>query len=204
MHSAVIYIDQINRSISLINGLSPTHFLGKLYNDVNECSKHWWVLERRKYDYRKFYSKRNSMRVTRENVDQHELGWIEKVSNFYTLYDDRYVVEEEIKSDKKTPSKYILKKHIDGVEIISDSEAKKIGYDEDGYPLFFTVCRDTDGMDVDVSCKVTIDDIKYSGGVDCQQGSLRWWIIERMRFDYGNKHSPLIKGQLNDDWQGIV
>ena len=65
------------RSISLEDGLSPIHFLDKLYNDVTEGSKRWWVLERRKYDYGKFYSKRNSMRVTRQIVDQHELGWLE-------------------------------------------------------------------------------------------------------------------------------
>ena len=193
-----------DRSISLIDGLSPIHFIDKLYTDVTQGSKRWWVLERRKYDYSKFYSKRNSMRVTREIVDQHELGWIEKVSDFYAILDDGYVVKEEINSNHKIPSPYLLKTHIDGGEIISDLEAKKIGYDEDGNPLFFTVSRDADGIDVDVSCKVTFDDVKYGGGVDCQRGSLRWWLIERMRFDFGNKHRPLIKGQHNGDWRGVV
>ena len=63
-----------DRSISLIDGLSPIHFIDKLYTDVTQGSKRWWVLERRKYDYSKFYSKRNSMRVTREIVDQGKLN----------------------------------------------------------------------------------------------------------------------------------
>ena len=101
-----------DRSLSLMDGLYPIRFLDKLYNDVIKGSKRWWVLERRKYDYGKFYSKRNSMRVTREIVDRYELGLIEKVSDFYTLRDDGYVVKEDVNSSQKIPSKYILREYI--------------------------------------------------------------------------------------------
>lgn len=192
------------KTASIIEGLSPIHFAEKLYSGVEEGSKRWWVLERRKHDYNKFHSRRNAKRVTKDVINNHELEWTEKVANFYTLLHRGYLVKEVIKADGKIPSAYIIKKHFDGDNILSDEQAKKIGYDKNGRPLFFTVYRDAEGNDVDVECNVDLENIKYSGGNDCRRESLRWWIIERMRFDYGNKDRPLIEGQDMGDWRGVV
>ena len=40
-----------DRSISLIDRLSPIHFLDKLYTNVTESSKRWWIIDRMRFDY---------------------------------------------------------------------------------------------------------------------------------------------------------
>ena len=190
--------------VSLIEGLAKIHFADKLYNDVQEGSKRWWVLERRKYDYNRFYSKNNCKRVTKDIICTHENEWQELVTNFYSYQENGYIVSEEIKTNNRIPSAYKLKKYFDGENILPKEEAKKIGYNENGIPLFFTVSRNDEGVDVDVNCNLNIGDISYGGGINCRRESLRWWIIERMRFDYGNPYRPLIEGQHKGDWRGVV
>jgi hypothetical protein len=57
---------------------------------------------------------------------------------------------------------------------------------------------------IDVELTITTDNIKYDGGEEIQRLSERWWNIERMRFDMGNKYHPILKGQHKGDWRGVV
>jgi hypothetical protein len=110
----------------------------------------------------------------------------------------------EVVSTKDKPmSTYKLKK-LDCGCMCSKEQAKKMGYDKNGLPSNYRLVKDKTGEVVEVELLITIDNIKYSGGEGCAKGSERWWMIERMRFDFGCKDRGILKGQKKGDWRGIV
>ena len=110
-----------------------------------------------------------------------------------------YATKEVIKSKEKIPSKYKMNKYSD--EEISIEDVKRIGIDNDGKPIFFKVDIGRTGKVEGVECLVTEEMIKKS---DCILESKKWWILERMRFDFGQRYRSLIPGQKKGDWRGVV
>lgn len=111
-----------------------------------------------------------------------------------------------VESKEKSPSKYKLKKYYDGVKLLDKEEVKKIGLDKDGNPINFKIYYNKENEPVEVELLVNLNDSNvhtYSGGNDCEEESLRWWTIERMKFDMGDKYHPLLPGMIKGDWRGI-
>lgn len=109
----------------------------------------------------------------------------------------------EVASKKKPVSKYKLKK-LNEEDVCTREDAKLIGYDEEGYPLNYKLIKDKTGEVVEVELTITLNNIIYNGGKGCQRCSKRWWTIERMRFDFGAKDRPILKGMISKDWRGVV
>lgn len=114
-----------------------------------------------------------------------------------------YAVNEVVGGEDKAPSPYKLKKYFDGEREVSRDVIKKLGLNKDGIPMFYSMLKGKDGKIEEVKCKLKLRDITFGGGDDCVAGSLRWWVIERMRFDFGNNFRPLLPGQLKGDWRGV-
>lgn len=117
---------------------------------------------------------------------------------------DGYVKDGKVESEKRVPSKYKLKKYFDGEGQISVHDAKGLGYDENDIPLFFTMNLSKEGTVMDVEMRMDTNLLSFKGGEKCAPGSKRWWMIQRMRFDYGDKLHPLVPGQHIGDWRGAV
>lgn len=111
---------------------------------------------------------------------------------------------DKVESVKKVPSKYKLKKYFDGEGQATIHEAKGVGYDENDIPLFYKLNLSKEGYVVDVEVRMDDDLLRFKGGEKCIAGSLRWWMIQRMKFDYGDKFRPLVPGQKAGDWRGVV
>lgn len=188
--------------VSLIEGLSKIHFSNNLYDGINQGSKRWWVLERRKFDYNKFYSRNNHKIFLRKDIDKHELEWGKKVSDFYSIIENGYIETSSIGKEVKSPSKYILNKYYDNDRILTKEEVKKIGITENNEPLYYKIIIDEQGNEVDVKCNVNFDDIKYE--LDCKKFTHRWWVFKRIRFDFGYKEYPLSRKQERDDMKGVI
>lgn len=109
-----------------------------------------------------------------------------------------------VESTKEKPiSTYKLKKMDCGC-LCTKEYAKNMGYDKNGLPSNFRLIKNKSGEIEEVELTITLDNIKFSGGEGCQKGSERWWMIERMRFDYGCKDRGLLEGQRKGDWRGVV
>lgn len=115
-----------------------------------------------------------------------------------------YTYVGSVESKKKAPSKYKLKKYFDGEGQISIHEAKGLGYDENDCPLFYKLNLSKEGTVMDVETRVDTGLLSFGGGANCVSGSKRWWIIQRMKFDFGDRFRPLIPGQRVGDWRGVV
>ena len=111
---------------------------------------------------------------------------------------------DKVESIKKVPSKYKLKKYFDGEGQATIHEAKGVGYDEKDIPLFYKLNLSKEGYVVDVEVRMEDDLLRFRGGEKCVAGSLRWWMIQRMKFDFGDKFHPLVPGQKAGDWRGVV
>lgn len=187
--------------VSLIDGLSKFHFSDNLYNGVKQGSKRWWVLERRKFDHNKFYSKRNHKIFPKKEIDNHELEWNKKVADFYSILENGYVESSSFGSNSKCPSKYILKKYYDNSKILTKEEVIKIGLTDDNKPLFYRIILDEKGHEVDVKCNVEYEDVCY--GLECKKYTQLWWVFKRMRFDFGFD-CDFIKAPKEGDLNGVV
>lgn len=110
---------------------------------------------------------------------------------------------EESSSNNKPLSKYKLKK-LDCYESFPKDKVKGLGYGKDGLPLNYKLIKDKTGEVEEIEMIISLDDVKYSGGKDCEKGSERWWNIERMRFDLGCVNRGLLEGQIKGDWRGVV
>ena len=106
-------------------------------------------------------------------------------------------------TQEKPLSTYKLKKMDCGC-MCTKELAKAMGYDKKGLPANYRLIKDKTGEVVDVELLITSNNIKTTGGADCEKGSQRWWAIERMRFDFGCKGRGLLKGQERGDWRGVV
>lgn len=135
---------------------------------------------------------------------------LERVDNRkYNSHNDKnrvngYVRAETVQSKEKSPSKYKLKKYYDCNEEASIEEVKALGYGKDGKPLNFRVIKGKDGNDEEIEMLVTPEQLSFKGGEKCKAKSLRWWMIERIKFDVGNRYHPLVPGQKKGDWRGVV
>lgn len=109
-----------------------------------------------------------------------------------------------VESTKEKPlSAYKLKK-MDSGSLCTKEYVKNMGYDKNGLPSNFRLIKNKSGEIEEVELTITPDNIKFSGGEGCQKGSERWWMIERMRFDFGCKDRGLLEGQRKGDWRGVV
>ena len=101
----------------------------------------------------------------------------------------------------KAPSKYKLNKYFDNDKELSLADACRIGT-ENGKPKFYRVIK-KDGNSIAVECLVNIENIGSINGVT--KFSEKWWTIERMRYDFGDKFHPVATefGMVADDWKGI-
>lgn len=117
---------------------------------------------------------------------------------------DGYVLDKEIKAKKKPLSRYSIKKHFNGDEIASAEEAKEMGYNNDGSPIFYKMIVGKEGYVEDVEWRNDTDALNFTGGEKCNKLSRRWWIVQRMKFDLGDKFRPLVPGQIQGDWRGVV
>lgn len=115
-----------------------------------------------------------------------------------------YVADNTIESKEKSPSKYKMRKYYDCEEEITAEEAKKIGYGKDGMPLNFKVHLGKDGCEEEIEMLVTSEQLSFKGGEGCKSKSQRWWMMERIKFDVGNRYHPLLPGQKKGDWRGVV
>ena len=108
-------------------------------------------------------------------------------------------IKDFIQSKERIPSRYKMNKYSDD-EVLSIDDIKKIGIDEDGNPLFFKVGIGRNRKIETVECLVTEEMIK---GSECRSESRKWWTLERMRFDFGQRNRALIPGQKKGDWRGV-
>lgn len=115
-----------------------------------------------------------------------------------------YVLDKVVKSDKKPLSKYSIKKHFNGEDMATPEEAKAMGYDHNGVPMFYKLSVSKEGYVGDVEWRDDTDAKAFNGGEGCYPLSKRWWIIQRMKFDLGDKYRPLMDGQIPGDWRGVV
>lgn len=119
-------------------------------------------------------------------------------------HNNGYIKDKTIESKEKSPSKYKMRKYYDCEDEITAEEAKQIGYGSDGNPLNFRVLLGKDGGEEEIEMLITSEQLSFKGGEGCKPKSKRWWMIERIKFDKGNRYHPLLPGQIKGDWRGVV
>lgn len=109
--------------------------------------------------------------------------------------------------DKKM-TKYRLNK-VDNDDMPSIDVVKMIGYDKDGNPSNYRLVKDKSGEIIDVEMLVSTESISSlynmgeKTGHSLRQGSLRWWVVQRMMYDLGCPGRGLAPGQEIGDWRGV-
>lgn len=138
-----------------------------------------------------------------------ELG-LDKVDNRKSNLNSNEGVGDQIGMTKPTSptksvmSRYKIKKYDESDRVIDKEYLYGLGLDTNGKPEYYELDYGADGVCEEVILKITFDDVRYGGGKDCVKYSNRWWIIERMRFDFGCKYRGLLSGQKKGDWRGVV
>ena len=169
----------------LLKALSSS---GKKLEDIVKLFNEEYGTE---YAYSTIFKQIKSLNLKREDNRKYNGDW-----------KDGIVRTEVVKSASNPLSKYKIKKY-DQNSFADKEEAKRVGYGKDGNPLNFSVVRGRDG-DIDVRLNINETHLSFQGGDVCKKGSIRWWVTERARFDYGDKYHPLLPGQNKGDWRGVV
>lgn len=111
-------------------------------------------------------------------------------------------------TQNKKMTKYRLNK-VDNDDMPSIAVVRMIGYDEEGNPSNFRLVKDKSGEIIDVEMLVSTESISSlynmgeKTGHSLRQGSLRWWVVQRMMYDLGCPGRGLVPGQENGDWRGV-
>ena len=185
---------------SICINLTDSAYADKLYKKVLAGSLRWWLLERRKFDHQ-WFNKIGTINTPSKNAcSRHEAEWTKKIDDWYANF-NYGLTEAPEKVTVKAPSKYKLNKYFDNDKELSLTDACRIGA-ENGKPKFYRVIKKNE-TDIAVECLVDIENIGSINGVT--KFSEKWWTIERMRYDFGDKFHPVATefGMISSDWKGI-